>query len=155
MYLEYWGLKRLPFENVPDPKFFYLSRSHEEALTRLIYAGKMRKGSAMLSGEIGCGKTTLAKVFVQELSKNGTDFALTIRNLSLLSLYRRCYINSALSRFRIRKSNDFKNWMKKWSKTWRRSKKHFSLLMRRSCSPHRLWKKSGFYSISNWMIVFS
>ena len=62
MYTEYWGFKKFPFENVPDPGFFYLSKYHEEALTRLTYAVKMRKGGAMLSGDIGCGKTTLTKV---------------------------------------------------------------------------------------------
>jgi len=78
MYLEYWGLKIFPFENVPDPDFFYLSRSHEEALTRLIYAAEMSKGSAMLSGEIGCGKTTLSKVYVQELSDDKFDIGMII-----------------------------------------------------------------------------
>lgn len=78
MYLEYWGFKEFPFENVPDPRFFYLSRSHEEALTRLVYAAKMRKGGAMLSGEIGCGKTTLTKVCVQELSGDRFDIGLVI-----------------------------------------------------------------------------
>ena len=42
MYLEYWGFGEFPFENVPDPRFFYLSKSHEEALTRLIYAARNR-----------------------------------------------------------------------------------------------------------------
>jgi len=42
MYLEYWGLTKFPFENVADPYFFYLSESHEEALSRLLYASKMR-----------------------------------------------------------------------------------------------------------------
>ena len=48
MYLDYWGFRKFPFENVPDPDFFYLSKTHEEGLTRLIYAAKMRKGGAML-----------------------------------------------------------------------------------------------------------
>lgn len=78
MYLDYWGFRRFPFENVPDPDFFYLSKTHEEALTRLIYAAKMRKGGAMLSGEIGCGKTTLAKVYVQELSADQFDIGLIV-----------------------------------------------------------------------------
>jgi general secretion pathway protein A len=78
MYLEYWGFKKFPFENVPDPDFFYLSKSHEEALTRLIYAAKMRKGAAMLSGEIGCGKTTLSKVYIKELSGNNYDIGLIV-----------------------------------------------------------------------------
>lgn len=78
MYLEFWGFKEFPFENVPDPRFFYLSRSHEEALTRLIYAAKMRKGAAMLSGDVGCGKTTLTKVCLQELSGDKFDIGLVI-----------------------------------------------------------------------------
>lgn len=78
MYLEYWGFGEFPFENVPDPRFFYLSKSHEEALTRLIYAARMRKGGAMLSGEIGCGKTTLTKVYVQQLSSDQFDIGLII-----------------------------------------------------------------------------
>lgn len=78
MYLEYWGFNKFPFENVPDPDFFYLSKSHEEALTRLIYAAEMRKGGAMLSGEIGCGKTTLSKVYVQELSEDKYDIGMII-----------------------------------------------------------------------------
>ena len=78
MYLEYWGFDKFPFENVPDPDFFYLSKSHEEALTRLIYAAEMRKGGAMLSGEIGCGKTTLSKVYINELSPESYDIGLII-----------------------------------------------------------------------------
>lgn len=78
MYLDYWGFKGFPFENVPDPKFFYLSTSHKEALTRLIYAAQMRKGGAMLSGEIGCGKTTLSKVYIQRFSGGQYDISLII-----------------------------------------------------------------------------
>ena len=78
MYLDYWRFKVLPFENVPDPRFFYLSKSHDEALTRLIYAGKMRKGSAVLSGDIGCGKTTLVKVCVQELATENFEIGLVV-----------------------------------------------------------------------------
>jgi len=78
MYLDYWGFSEFPFENVPDPKFFYLSSSHKEALTRLIYAAQMRKGGAMLSGEIGCGKTILSKVYIQRFSGEKYDIALVI-----------------------------------------------------------------------------
>jgi general secretion pathway protein A len=78
MYLDYWGFKRFPFENVPDPDFFYRSASHEEALTRLIYASEMRKGGAMLSGEVGCGKTTLSRVYINELSGKKFDIGLII-----------------------------------------------------------------------------
>ena len=78
MYLNYWNFKKFPFENVPDPDFFYLSRSHEEGLTRLIYAAQMRKGSAMLSGEIGCGKTTLSMVYIRDLPEDKYDVGVII-----------------------------------------------------------------------------
>ncbi len=76
MYEEYWGLNTLPFENVPDPRFLYRSAQHEEALMRLLYATKSQKGAAMLTGEIGCGKTTLSRVFIQELSSDDFEIGL-------------------------------------------------------------------------------
>jgi general secretion pathway protein A len=76
MYLEYWGLKKPPFNNVPDPDFFYMSDLHKEGLTRLIYAANMRKGCALLTGDIGCGKTTLCKVFIQTMLDERFDVAL-------------------------------------------------------------------------------
>ena len=76
MYEEYWGLHTLPFENVPDPRFLYRSSQHEEALMRLLYATKSQKGAAMLTGEIGCGKTTLSRAFIQELSSDEYEIGL-------------------------------------------------------------------------------
>src|SRR3972149_3546689 len=66
----YWGFKEAPFENSPNPKFLYLSPGYDEALTRLVYAVKHRKGAAMLTGEYGCGKTTLARAVLQRLEPN-------------------------------------------------------------------------------------
>ena len=82
MYLEYWGLKEFPFENVPDPKFMYFSPDFEEALIRLLYAVERKKGAALLTGEVGCGKTTLSRVLIQRLSENNADISL-ITNPSL------------------------------------------------------------------------
>jgi general secretion pathway protein A len=78
MYLEYWGFYRPPFENLPDPAFFFLSRGHEEALSRMLYVTRMGKGGALLSGEIGCGKTTLTKVLVQKLSGDRFDIGVLV-----------------------------------------------------------------------------
>lgn len=66
MYLEYWELQVRPFDNTPDPKFFYFSQEHEDAFLRLTYAVKENKGAFMLTGEYGCGKTTLIRTFLQE-----------------------------------------------------------------------------------------
>jgi len=76
MYLEYWGLKKFPFENAPDPEFMYYSSEHEEALVRMIYAAKRNKGAVLLSGEIGCGKTMLSRVFIQQLPDTEFDIGL-------------------------------------------------------------------------------
>lgn len=67
MYEAYWQLSEPAFDNSPNPKFFYLSPEHEEALVRLMYAVQHRKGCAMLTGEHGCGKTTLSRALIQRL----------------------------------------------------------------------------------------
>ena len=82
MYLEYWGLQKFPFENVPDPEFMYYSSEHEEALARLVYAVKRNKGAVLLTGEIGCGKTMISRVFIQQLADSEYDIGL-ITNPSL------------------------------------------------------------------------
>ncbi len=82
MYREYWGLTELPFENLPDPKFFYPSAEHQEALLRLFYAVNSRKGAAMLTGEIGCGKTVLSRTLIQDLPPERYEIGL-VTNPSL------------------------------------------------------------------------
>src|SRR3990172_6042964 len=74
----YWGFKEAPFENSPNPKFLYLSPGYEEALTRLVYAVKHRKGAAMLTGEYGCGNTTLARAVLQCLEPQRYEVGLLV-----------------------------------------------------------------------------
>jgi general secretion pathway protein A len=82
MYLEYWGLHDLPFENTPDPRFFYLSSIHQEALVRMLYATKGRKGAFLLIGEIGAGKTILSRRLIAQLPAKQYDISL-VTNPSL------------------------------------------------------------------------
>ena len=70
MYLEHWDLKKTPFGNVPTRNIFYRSPQHEEALRRLLYVIEHRKGVAMLTGEVGCGKTTVMKALSDYLDKD-------------------------------------------------------------------------------------
>lgn len=69
MYESFWGLKEKPFENTPDPRFFYASSQHEEACARMLYCIRERKGSGVLTGVFGCGKTLVGHVILQELNQ--------------------------------------------------------------------------------------
>ena len=75
MFLEYWGLVKEPFINVPDPEFLFPSSKHEEALRRLLYVIQGRRGAAVLTGDIGCGKTLVSRTLVKELSPQRYDVA--------------------------------------------------------------------------------
>jgi type II secretory pathway predicted ATPase ExeA len=66
MYEEFYSLTARPFSKTPDPRFLFLSRTHEEALARLQYAVE-EKETIMLTGEIGCGKTTLTRALMDLL----------------------------------------------------------------------------------------
>jgi general secretion pathway protein A len=59
MYKSFYGLKESPFNVNPDPRFLYLTKEIEEALTGLMYGIQSRKGFIALTGEVGTGKTTL------------------------------------------------------------------------------------------------
>lgn len=78
MYLTHWGFKEKPFENTPDPRFLYKSANHEEALMRMFYCIKERKGAAMLTGEYGAGKTVLTRVLLKELLKDDAKYKVAL-----------------------------------------------------------------------------
>jgi general secretion pathway protein A len=70
MYSEFFQLKERPFNVTSDPAFFYFSREHKEALSHLLYGVSQRKGIIVLTGEIGTGKTTLCRYFLNQLGPN-------------------------------------------------------------------------------------
>ena len=76
MYEAYWELSEPPFDNSPNPKCFYLSPEHEEALVRLVYTVRHRKGCGMLTGDYGCGKTTLSRALIQRLEAERYEIGL-------------------------------------------------------------------------------
>lgn len=59
MYKSFFGLKDCPFGVSPDPRYFYWTKTAQEALSALVYGIQNRKGFVVLSGEVGTGKTTL------------------------------------------------------------------------------------------------
>ena len=58
------GLTREPFSTSPDPLFFFRSNSHVQALTRLEIAIRLRRGLSLILGDVGTGKTTLARTLL-------------------------------------------------------------------------------------------
>lgn len=70
MYAEYWKLNCLPFENAPDPKFFFQSRGHREAMERLMFVIETRKPLAVLTGDYGSGKTMVCQTAIDKLPTN-------------------------------------------------------------------------------------
>ena len=65
MYLAYYGLQREPFHTTPDPSFLFLSPSHKEALGAIIYGVEKRKGFIGIIGEVGTGKTSILRAYLE------------------------------------------------------------------------------------------
>jgi type II secretory pathway predicted ATPase ExeA len=70
MYEQFFQFKRKPFAMGPDPSFLYPSAQHSGALTTLEYAIESQAPFCMLTGEIGCGKTTLLRLFLRRLDEH-------------------------------------------------------------------------------------
>ena len=75
MYLEFFNLKKFPFENNFDEIFFFESETHTEAYSRLEYVIENRKSCATIFGAYGCGKTFVLKMLIRRLSKKGYIFS--------------------------------------------------------------------------------
>jgi len=69
MYNDFFGFTDKPFNVTPDPRFLYLSPSHQEALASMLYGIRERKGFVSIIGEVGTGKTTLLHALFNELEK--------------------------------------------------------------------------------------
>jgi type II secretory pathway predicted ATPase ExeA len=66
-YLDFYQLSQEPFSNAPVSRFYYGSAQHAQALMRLTHAVSNMKGLAVLVGDIGAGKTTLARRMLDSL----------------------------------------------------------------------------------------
>jgi len=69
MYASFYGLKQEPFNVTPDPEFLFLSPSHKEALGSIIYGVKQRKGFIVVTGEVGVGKTTILRSYLEGVNR--------------------------------------------------------------------------------------
>ncbi len=77
-YLDFHKLNEEPFSSAPDIKFYYNSAQHSKALVRLMYAVDSMKGLAILIGDIGTGKTTLARRMLDSLPEEEYESALLV-----------------------------------------------------------------------------
>lgn len=78
-YLEYYSLNEEPFSNAPvTSKFYFNSSQHSQALIRMMYAADSMKGLAVVVGDIGSGKTTLARRMLDQLPEEEYEAALLV-----------------------------------------------------------------------------
>lgn len=70
MYAEFFGLQHDPFSIAPDPRYLFMSERHREALAHLLYGVRGGGGFVLLSGEIGAGKTTICRCFLEQVPEN-------------------------------------------------------------------------------------
>jgi type II secretory pathway predicted ATPase ExeA len=68
-YLEYCGLLEKPFGLTPDPQFYFESRSYREAMDHLRFFLDQKEGFALVYGDVGLGKTTISRIFLDSLDK--------------------------------------------------------------------------------------
>ena len=67
MYASFFGLQHEPFSIAPDPRFLYMSERHREALAHLMFGIRGNGGFVLLTGEIGAGKTTVCRAFLDQV----------------------------------------------------------------------------------------
>jgi general secretion pathway protein A len=75
MYKRFFGLQENPFNVSPDPRYMFVTKEIEEALSGLMYGIQTRKGILTLTGEVGTGKTTLVNRLLNWLNTQGTKSA--------------------------------------------------------------------------------
>jgi general secretion pathway protein A len=76
-YSSYFGLREESFSITPDPEYLFLSEQHREALAHLLYGAGESGGFVLLTGEVGTGKTTVCRAFLEQLPED-VDVALIL-----------------------------------------------------------------------------
>jgi general secretion pathway protein A len=70
VYEEFYRLSEKPFSLTPDPKYLFRTASQGRALELLQYAVKRREGFVTFTGDVGTGKTTLCRAFLEQIDRN-------------------------------------------------------------------------------------
>jgi general secretion pathway protein A len=96
MYASFFGLKHEPFSIAPDPRYLFMSERHREALAHLLYGVNGGGGFVLLSGEIGAGKTTVCRCFLEQIPRRTNVAYIFNPKLTVLEL-----LNSVCGEFGI------------------------------------------------------
>ena len=92
MYLNFFDLKKEPFQITPDPAFLYLSPGHKEALASIIYGVEKKKGFVLIIGAVGVGKTTILRAYLEKTEKESlTKIYIFNSNISYSSLLKQIF----------------------------------------------------------------
>ncbi|HWW21953.1 MAG TPA: AAA family ATPase [Steroidobacteraceae bacterium] len=113
MYLEQFRLKELPFRLSPDPEFLYLSKAHARAKAYMESTIWFADGFVVITGEIGCGKTTLIETFLKELQQDVVVAQVNQTQVSSIEFLQSVLVQFGFKPFRMKKAellatlNDF------------------------------------------------
>lgn len=100
MYTKFFNLKQAPFSIAPDPRYLFMSERHREALAHLLYGVGSGGGFVLLSGEIGAGKTTICRCFLEQVPANCNVAYLFNSKLTVTEL-----LQSICDEFRIKRKH--------------------------------------------------
>jgi len=101
MYESYFCLNEPAFSVTPDPRFLWLSETHEEGLSVLCYGIVRRKGFILLTGEVGAGKTTLLRAALDRIPEEFRDFPETAMILNTMGLNQLDLLKLICAEFRV------------------------------------------------------
>ncbi len=92
MYQDFYRLRKEPFHITPDPEFLFLSPSHKQALGSIVYGVRNRKGFVVITGEVGVGKTTILRSYLEGVAKQKTKVVYIFNaNVSFKNLLKTIY----------------------------------------------------------------
>jgi general secretion pathway protein A len=100
MYAKFFGLKQEPFSIAPDPRYLFMSEQHREALAHLLYGVEGGGGFVLLTGDIGAGKTTVCRCFLEQIPRKCNVAYIFNPKLTVLEL-----LKSVCDEFRIPLTN--------------------------------------------------
>ncbi|MGE0127188.1 MAG: ExeA family protein [Blastocatellales bacterium] len=99
MYLQFYGLRDIPFSLTPDPRFLYFTASHREVMANLSYGIQHGKGLIVATGEVGTGKTTMLRAMLTRLDRSVLSSYIFNPGLTVPDLYQQMAADFSLGQY--------------------------------------------------------